>query len=325
MPAGGAARFNDEVPASTQALPRLAAPAMIGSPPSVLRGVAFMVGATLLFITMNTTVKILSAHLPVAELIWARTFGHLVLILALFAPTHGGWRLLVTRAPGAQVARSILLIASTSLFFTAIGRVPLADATAVSFTAPLVVAALAGPALGERVTLGHWLAIAAGFAGALFVIAPTGAGFNPWAILVFGSAICYAVYQLLTRHVAGTDAPETSVTYSALVGTLLLSVIVPFVWKTPEQPSHAIALASLGLFGGLGHYFVARAFVLGAASIMSPFHYVQLVWAAVVGYLIFGDVAGVRTWVGAMLISGSGLFVALSERRRTSPTTAPRT
>ncbi|MBI1737421.1 MAG: DMT family transporter [Candidatus Rokubacteria bacterium] len=301
-------------------------PAFRGTPGSaVLRGVLFMVGATALFIVMNTTVKLLSAHLPVAEIIWARTLGHLVLIVALFAPTHGGWRLLVTRAPAAQFSRSVLLIASTSLFFTAIGRVPLADATAVSFTAPLVVAALAGPVLGERVTVGHWIAIAAGFLGALLVIAPSGAGFNPWATLVVGSAACYAGYQLLTRHVAAVDAPETSVTYSALVGTLLMSAIVPFVWKTPESLSHALPLAALGLFGGLGHYCVARAFALGAASIMSPFHYVQLVWAAALGYLVFGDVPGVATWFGAALIIGSGLFVALSERRRSSSTGGRRT
>jgi drug/metabolite transporter (DMT)-like permease len=325
MPAGRAARFNDVVPASTRTLPRLTAPALVAPPPSVLRGVGFMIGATLFFIVMNTTVKVLSAHLPVAELIWSRTLGHLVLILAVFGPSRGGWRLLVTRAPAAQLSRSILLIASTSLFFTAIGHVPLADASAVSFTAPLVVAALAGPVLRERVTAGHWIAVALGFAGALLVIAPTGGGFNPWAMLVIGSAACYAGYQLLTRRVAAVDAPETSVTYSALVGTLVMTAIVPFVWKTPDRLSHALPLAALGLFGGLGHYCVARAFALGAASIMSPFHYVQLIWAAVVGYVVFGDVPGAGTWLGSGLIIGSGLFVAFRERSRSSPTGARRT
>ena len=193
---------------------------------------------------------------------------------------------------------------------------PLADASAVSFTAPLVVTALAGPVLRERVSPAHWAAVGTGFAGALLVIRPTGAGFNPWLLLVIGSAVCYAGYQLLTRRVSGVDSPETSVTYSALLGTLIMSAVVPFWWKTPESVSHALAMAMLGLLGGLGHYFVARAFALGRASIISPFHYVQLVWASVLGYLVFGDVPGVFTWVGAALIIGSGLVIALMEARR---------
>jgi drug/metabolite transporter (DMT)-like permease len=275
-----------------------------------------MMGATALFITMNTSVKVLSAYLPPVELVWARTLGHLVLLVSVFAPSHGGWRLFVTRRPTVQVSRSVLLITSTTCFFFAIGRIPLADATAVSFTAPIIVAVLAGPLLRERVTALHWTAIAIGFAGALLVIRPTGSGFDPAALLVLGSAATYAAYQLLTRHVAAFDPPETTATYSALVGTLLLTVIVPFYWTTPARVWHAALLAALGLFGGLGHYCVARAFALAPASIISPFHYVQLVWAAVLGYLVFGDVPAAETWLGAALIIGSGLFIALGATHR---------
>lgn len=107
---------------------------------------------------------------------------------------------------------------------------PLVDATAVSFTAPLIVAALAGPMLREHIGLGHWLGVAVGFVGALIVIRPGAAGANPYRLLVLASAACYAVYQVLTRRVAGVDRPETSVTYSALVGTVVLSALVPFSW-----------------------------------------------------------------------------------------------
>jgi drug/metabolite transporter (DMT)-like permease len=282
---------------------------------AILRGVLFMLGATALFITMNTTVKVLSAHLPPVELVWARTLGHLVFIVALFAPTHGGWRLFVTRRPLVQVSRSLLLITSTSCFFFAIGHVPLADATTISFTAPIMVAALAGPLLGERVTGIHWAAIAIGFAGALLLIRPTGGGFNPYALLVIASAATYAGYQILTRHVTAFDTPETTVTYSALVGTALLSLIVPFYWRTPDRIWHAGLMAILGLFGGLGHYFVARAFAIVPASIVSPFHYAQLLWAAILGYLVFGDVPGATTWFGAALVIGSGLFIAVRAAR----------
>jgi drug/metabolite transporter (DMT)-like permease len=281
----------------------------------ILRGIAFMVGATMLFVVMNTGVKLLSPHLPTIELIWARSLGHLLFIIGLFGPSHGGWRLFVTRRPAIQFSRSLLLLASTSFFFTAVGRVPLAEATTVSFTTPFVVAALAGPLLRERVDLGHWTAIAVGFVGALVVIRPGTAGANPALTLVIGSAVTYALYQVLTRRVAGIDQPATSVTYSALVGTVVLTVLVPFFWRTPARLSHWVMLCGLGLFGGLGHYFVARGLTWGPASVLSPFQYVQLVWAAAAGYLAFDDVPSGWTWLGAGMIILSGLAIAWRETR----------
>ena len=265
---------------------------------------------------MNTGVKVLSAHLPVVEIIWARSLVHLVFVFALFAPTSGGWRLFVTRRPAIQVTRSLLLLASTSFFFTALARVPLADATAISFTSPFVVAALAGPLLHERVGTGQWLTIAVGFLGALVIIRPGFGHTSPYALLVFGSAACYSLYQVFTRYVAGVDRPETSVTYSALVGTVLLSACVPFYWRAPATLSHALVLISLGLLGGLGHYCVARALLWGPASILSPFHYSQLILAALAGYLVFGDVPSVWTWAGAAIIIGSGLHMVWRETSR---------
>lgn len=283
--------------------------------PRILRGIFFIVLATALFVAMNTGVKLLRPHLPTVELIWARTLGHMLFIFAIFGPGHGWWRLLQTRKPGTQLARSLLLLASTSFFFSALGWVPLAEATAVSFTSPLVVAALAGPMLAERVRLGHWLAIAVGLAGALIVIRPGVGGADPYLGLVIGSSCCYAVYQILTRRVAGHDRPETSVTYSALLGTLVLSVVVPFYWQTPARLLHWLILVVIGLLGGLGHYFVAQALRLGPASVISPFHYVQLIAAAVMGYLAFGDVPSASTWVGAAVIIASGLYIAWRETR----------
>jgi drug/metabolite transporter (DMT)-like permease len=264
---------------------------------------------------MNVTVKVLIPHLPTLELIWARALGHLLVVFALFAPGHGGWRLLVTRRPAIQLGRSVLLLLSTSFFFTALGPVPLADATAVSFTSPLLVAALAFPVLGERVGLSQWGSIAVGFVGALIVIRPTGEGASPYAFLVVGSAVCYALYQLLTRRVAGVDAPETSVTYSALVATLVLSALVPFFWQTPQRLGHWLMLATLGLLGAVGHYCVARALLWAPASIVSPFHYVQLVWASALGYLVFGDVPSAWMWLGAAIIVASGLSIVVRETR----------
>jgi drug/metabolite transporter (DMT)-like permease len=265
---------------------------------------------------MNTEAKLLAGSLPVVEIVWARTLVHTLVVVTLFGPRHGWWRLFVTRRPATQLMRSLLLLVSTSFFFTAIGKVPLADATAVSFTSPLLVAALAGPMLGERVDVRHWLAIAVGFAGALVVIRPTGSATNPYLFLVLANSACYAGYQILTRRVAAFDRPETSVTYSALIGTLALSLVVPFSFTSPSSPSAWAMLATMGLLGGLGHYFVARGLTLGPASILSPFHYVQLVGAAAMGFVVFGDVPSAWTWVGAGLIIASGLYIAWREATR---------
>jgi drug/metabolite transporter (DMT)-like permease len=277
---------------------------------SPLRGVLLVVLATVLFVTMTSAVKYLGAYLPTVELIWARTLAHLFFMVALFAPAHGGWRLFVTHRPGLQLARSLLLLLSTSLFFTALRYVPLAEATAVSFTSPFMVALLAGWVLRERVGSVHWLAIAFGFAGALLVIRPGVGAINPYLFLVVGNAACYAGYQVLTRRVAAYDRPETSVSYDALVGTVLLSVIVPFFWQTPTEVEHWVLLAVIGLLGGLGHYCGARALVATAASTLAPLYYVQLISAAALGYVIFGDVPSGWTWAGAALIVASGVVIA---------------
>ena len=273
-----------------------------------------MVAATVLFVAMNTIAKVLSAHLPTVEVVWARTAGHLLFIILLLGPRYGA-RLFETKNLRLQMGRSVLQVVSQMLFFSGIGHVALADATSVSFTAPFVVAALAGPLLGERVGASHWAAIAAGFAGALIVIRP-GGDMNPHLLLILGSSMCYAMYQLLTRRVSAFDGPETSVTYSALVGTVLLSILVPFHWTLPTRAGQWAGLLALGILGGLGHYLVARALAVAAASIISPFHYVQLVWAATVGYLVFGDVPSAFTWLGAAIIIASGLFIAVKEARR---------
>jgi drug/metabolite transporter (DMT)-like permease len=136
------------------------------------------------------------------------------------------------------------------------------------------------------------------------------------SLLSLGTAVCYAGYQVLTRRVLGTDPPETTVGYSALVGTAVTTLLVPFSWVTPGSWAQVGLLASMGLTGGLGHYLVARAYMWAPASVVSPFNYVQLLGAVSAGYLIFGDVPGVELWLGATLIVASGLSIAFAETRR---------
>ena len=283
-------------------------------PHNILRGILFMCAASAIFPIMNAMVKHLSAELPTAEIVWARNLSHFIFVTLIFAPRRG-WRLAATQRLGSQILRSCFLLGSNVFYFTAIAYVPLAEASAISFISPFLVALIAAFVLKERVGIGHWIAIGVGFVGALIIIRP-GSGDLPWqAVLVLFSSTFYATYQVMTRGLAGDDSPETSVFYAAMVGSVLTTLAVPFVWQTPASLQTVIELTSLGVFGGLGHYCVARALMWGPAPVISPFQYVQLLAASLFGYFIFGDVPSVWTYVGAVIIIGSGVSIALRARR----------
>jgi len=282
-----------------------------------LLGILFMCMAGSFLPMMNGVAKLMSQTYASEQVVWARTLSHLLFMLALFAP-KAGWRIVRTRRPGVQFVRSCALITSTFLFFTAVKVVPIAQAASISFTTPLIVAILAGPMLGERITRARVAALFVGFAGVLVVIRPGAAVFQWASVLIIGSATCYAIYQVLTRRVAGHDAPETSVVYSALVGSILMSLIVPFSWKTPASLTDVLLLGSLGVFGGLGHYCIARAMTCAPANFVSPFQYWQMIGSVAVGYLLFAEVPDAFTWIGAGLIIAAGLYIGLAEGRRTA-------
>ena len=140
-----------------------------------------------------------------------------------------------TARPGIQFARGLLLAAATSLYFTSLKVLPLADAAAISFVMPLFVAALAVPMLGERLDLARTIAILVGLAGALIIVRPGSDLFTPYALLPVAMALCNALYQVLTRKVAGIEHPLTSLIWGAIVDAVLLSAAAPFTWKTPES------------------------------------------------------------------------------------------
>ncbi len=281
---------------------------------NILRGILFMCAASSIFSVMNAMVKHLSVELPTAEIVWMRNLSHLIFVVLLLGPAMGR-RLFVSRRLGSQIIRSCFLLGSNIFYFTAMATVPLAEASAISFVSPFLVAIAAAFILGERVGVGHWIAIGVGFIGAMVIIQP-GSGHLPWqAVFVLGSSCCYSVYQVMTRGVAGDDSPETSVFYASLVGSILTSMAVPFFWQAPASWLTWVKLCSLGIFGGLGHYCVARALMWGPAPVISPFQYVQLVAASLFGYFIFGDVPSIWTYVGAVIIIGSGVSIALRARR----------
>jgi drug/metabolite transporter (DMT)-like permease len=299
---------------ATRAPRSLPSPAATSHQTAILRGILLMCAGVSLFPFMNAAVKLLGAHYPANEIVWARFAGHLIVMLAVFLP-HYGLRLFATRRPAVQIGRGVLMLIGNVLFVVAIAHVPLATASAIGFTAPLIVTALAVPLLREPVGIRRWSAVLIGFAGALVIIRP-GSGFgDPMLLLLLLGSAMHALYLIATRWVGNYDDAATSIVYSALIGSLVMSLVLPFSFVWPRDGFDLAMLGGLGLFGAAGHDLVIRAFHYGPAAVIAPLSYVELVGTAVLGYLIFDNFPDVWTWVGAAIIIASGLYIALRERR----------
>lgn len=276
--------------------------------------ILLVVAAVALFSILNVEVKMLRADFGPVQLVWARHIGALFFMVAVFTPMRGPrFLLLRTARPVAQIVRGACLLSSSLCFFLAIKWVPLATAAAITMLGPVLITAFSGPMLGERVGPRRWTAVVIGFVGALIIIRP-GFGDTPWQIVfTVGSAFTSAFYSLLTRKLSAGEDPATSATIATVVGTAALSLVVWGDWKTPSSAVEIGMIASLGLLSGLGHYLYTIAFGCGPASVVAPFNYSHLIFAALLGFVIFGYFPDLWTWVGAGLIVASGLYIGYRE------------
>lgn len=270
--------------------------------------------AALFIPLLNTEVKYLGPFYPVVQILWFRYFGHLVVMLIVFAPRRGV-SVLRSKSPWLQTIRSLLFCLTSFAVFYALQYVPIATTAAISFTAPMIVLALAPLLLGEKVSGVQVAAVIAGFAGALLVIQPGGQSFHPAAIIVMLSAVTSALTQILSRKLAGRDTPETSNTYLVVAGFIVTSFALPFFWQAPQSPLHLVLLLSLGMVGGAGHYLVMRAFELAPAPFLAPFNYLQIIGAGALGYWFFMEVPNFLALVGTAIIVLSGIFVLIKTKR----------
>lgn len=277
------------------------------------RGIALMVAGLALFGGMDTAVKLMAADYNMIQILWARFFFQALFFMALF--WRGGIvRQMKTARPGLQIARSLVLLIATMMFFNGLRFLPLADAVAITFISPLIVAGLAMLVLGEHVSAKKWVAICAGFIGVLIIIRP-GLGVMHWAaVLPLGMAICFSIYQILTRIAARTESATTSQLWSPLAGVIAMTAMAPFFWTEPDLLGWAM-LAFIGLCGGIGHYLIIRAYLVAEASTLSPFVYVELVWTVILGYFVFGDFPDAFTLGGAAIVILSGLYIFRSATR----------
>lgn len=273
-----------------------------------------MCGAVATFSCLDTTAKYLVQSMDPLQITWARYTGAFVLVLIFLNPFKRPG-MMVTQRPLLQIGRSILLLGSSAANFFAVRYLQLDEALAILFSTPFMVAVLGSHFLGERVGRQRWFAIGIGFLGVLLVTRPGIGGMHPAALICVVGAICYAFYSIATRLLARTDSTETTTFYTNMVGAVVLTPVVFFVWTPPQSVWIGILMGMTGFFGGFGHYLLVRGHRLAPASTLSPFIYTQMIWTSTLGFLVFGDVPHKWTIVGSIVVVASGLYLLHYERK----------
>ena len=280
-----------------------------------LSAILLISGSVLCFTVLDAIVKSLTQRYPVPLLVWAR-YAMQALIMAAWLLPQMGTALMRTRRLRLQLARGAILPLSSLCFFSALRYLPLAEATAINYTTPVLVMILAAVFLGERLTPPRIALVIAGIAGMLIIVRPGSEVFQGAALLGLGAAVFYGTYQILTRKLARED-PRVTLFYPAIVGTLMMSAVLPWYTVEVAMPWRDLALvAATGLLGTIGHFVFILAFQRAPASALTPFTYMQLVWATIIGWFVFDNFPDAWTLAGMAVIAGSGLLIALHERRR---------
>ncbi len=283
--------------------------------PDRLKAIVLMCAAVTLFSCLDASAKYLVSHsaISTAQVVWMRFAGQMLLMAIILGP----WTipsLFKTQKLGLQTLRSFLMVACTAFNFIAVQYLRLDQTVSIAFLAPLVVAALAGPVLGEWVGWRRMLAILTGFLGILIVVRPGFADVH-WAFAFsFFAMLAYAAFMLLTRKLSTFDPPLVTLFYALLAGVVLGAPVAFAHWVWPDGLGQWTLLLGLGAFGGLGHYLLILAYRLAPASSVSPFLYFQLLSMVGLGYLVFGDVPDQWTLMGSSVVIASGIYLVHRER-----------
>jgi drug/metabolite transporter (DMT)-like permease len=269
--------------------------------------------AMLCFAAMDAISKFLVADYAVGQMMWIRYI--LIFFFAWFIVRRQGLRrALRTRRPGLQIVRSLIAVVEGGMFVLAFRYLPLADTHAIAATSPLIVIALGVLLLGERAGPARWLAVLAGFIGVMMIIRP---GFRSldWPVLLpLVGAIMWAGYQVLTRLAARVDSPDTSLIWSILVALVATTFVGPIDWQWPTARVWAL-MVIIAALGAVSHYALIKALDYAEAGAVQPYSYTLLVWATVLGVVVFGDVPDGWTIAGAAIVVASGLYTWHHDRR----------
>lgn len=289
--------------------------------PAALAGALWMCAAAASFALMVNLVRILTASLDPLEVVFFRNvFGLLAMLPWLIRRGPGVLR---TEHLGWHVLRAAIGIVAMVCWFTTLSLLPLAEATALSFTAPMFTSVLAALLLGEAMPGRRWSAIAIGFVGALIILRPGVEAFDPAALLAIATALVWASGMILVKVMARTESAGAVVTYLVLFSTPLSLAGALFVWQTPTLGELGLAVI-LGAAGSAGHVCMTRALAVAEAGAVAPFDYLRLPLVALLAYLLFGEVPDVWVWLGGGLIAAGGIYLAHREARLGAAPAMPR-
>lgn len=284
-----------------------------------LQAIGLHVAAMGLFSVMDAMIKWLSADYHTFQILAFRSLFGLVPILALVMVAQGGLKVLKTRRPGAHLLRGAIVTVTASLVFFSLGRLPLANAYALFFAAPLFLTALSGPLLGEAVGPRRWVAVLVGFGGVLLMLRPGSGGLgglvDVGALAALAGALGYAVFGALTRLHSRTESQAALTVWSTVFVALAMLAILPAVWVTPTAGDWLL-LAATGLTGGVGSILIVRAFSLAPLAVVAPFEYTAMAWGVALGFVIWGDLPDALIWTGTGIVVASGLYILYRENRR---------
>jgi len=280
------------------------------------KGIALILLSTTFLGVSDVTAKYLSASLPSIEIAWLRFLVFALIMVPAMVPGSPLFAMRTSRV-GLQLMRGAALLGSSLFFITGLRYLPIAEASATGFVAPLFVTALSIFFLSEKVGVRRWLATATGLLGVLIILRPGTGAFHAAAFFPLVSALAWAATLIMTRMMSGREHAITIMTYSSIAGVAILSVLVPFVWVVPSWQAIMFGVL-IGVASTAGQWIVVLAFRYADASLLAPFSYTQLVWVSTLGFLIFGEVPDVWTVVGAAFIVASGLYTAHRERVRRS-------
>ena len=279
-----------------------------------LIGIGLVSLCYLLFSLLDGSAKWLVGSLPVLVVVWLRFVTHALFASALLFPVKG-FALVRTTHLRWHMLRALMFIAMTGINFWALQYLQLTVTSSIFFSVPLMIALASAQLLGEKLDAGRWIAILAGFAGVLVIIRPGGAEFHPAMLAAVVNAILYAAFMMMTRRLAAYDSPETIQYLPALGAAIGLAPFALAAWQAPSGWLEWTVACLLGVLGGVGHYLLALAHRYAPASVIAPFLYQQVIYMALFGYLVFGDVPSAGVWLGAAIVIGSGLYLFSRERR----------
>ena len=275
----------------------------------------------LVLLVLDISAKWLSVEgMPTTEIVFVRYGMHLFLLLLLFLPVTGR-NLFVSNNWKLEILRGACLLCTTGLNFLAMRYLPLTVTSAIQFTSPLIICAISGPLLGDKVGWRRWLAILVGFTGILIIVRPGTEAFQPAALLSLGCAFFLALFSILTRKLAGVDSALTQQFYAGATPVILLAPIAFTGWVWPSQPISWIAFAIMGAAGLGGHYLNSVAHRYATPATLAPFSYLSLLYLSVASWLIFNQPPDQWFILGAAIIIASGLYIWLRERALARPVT----